>query len=101
MAVIGKFQQNLNEIVGEIFTLGLQVQNVRIVREPDNSSEDAPTHRVLVGKAEIGAAWTRKSKEGKTYFSVKLDDPSLPAPIYCNLFMDEGVYTLVWNRSKA
>ncbi len=101
MSVIGKFQSINGEIVGEIFTLSVQVQNVRIVREPDSSSEDAPTHRVLVGKAEIGAAWSRTSKEKRSYLSVKLDDPSFAQPIFCNLFQDDGVYTLVWSRSKS
>jgi uncharacterized protein (DUF736 family) len=32
------------------------------------------------------------------YHSVKLDDPSFPAPIYANLVaVDEG-YVLVWSR---
>ena len=101
MSVIGKFQTVNGEIVGEIFMLNMQLQNVRILREPDNSSDDAPTHRVLVGKAEIGAAWSRRSKDNRFYMSVKLDDPSFAHPIFANLFQDEGVYTLVWSRSKA
>ena len=32
----------------------------------------------------------------------KLDDPSFNAPIYANLFDDEGAetYTLIWSRSR-
>ena len=54
--------------------------------------------RVLVGNVEIGAAWHRTSKENTEYHSVKLDDPSFPAPIYANLFKGETDYTLVWSR---
>jgi uncharacterized protein (DUF736 family) len=52
--------------------------------------------------AEIGAAWPKRSNEGRDYLSVKLDDPSFNAPIYANLFDDEGAetYTLIWSRSR-
>ena len=49
-------------------------------------------------KAEIGAAWSKRSEEGRDYLSLKLDDPSFPAPIYANLFKGETDYTLVWSR---
>ena len=52
--------------------------------------------------AEIGAAWSKRSNEGRDYLSVKLDDPSFNAPIYANLF-DDGdaeTYTLIWSRSR-
>ena len=42
-----------------------------------------------MGRAEIGAAWSKPSREGRDYLSVKLDDPSFNAPIYANLFDDE------------
>ena len=32
--------------------------------------------RVLVGRAEIGAAWSKRSNEGRDYLGLKLDDPS-------------------------
>ncbi|HQT90111.1 MAG TPA: DUF736 domain-containing protein, partial [Acidiphilium sp.] len=49
---------------------------------------------------EIGAAWSKRSNEGRDYLSVKLDDPSFNAPIYANLFDDEGGegYSLIWSR---
>ena len=49
-----------------------------------------PRHRIYVGRAEIGAAWSRRSEEEPCTFSLKLDDPSFNAPIYANLFDDEG-----------
>ena len=46
--------------------------------------------------------WPKRSTEGRDYLSVKLDDPSFNAPIYANLFDDEGAetYTLIWSRSR-
>jgi len=61
-----------------------------------------PSHGVYVGRAEIGAAWSKRSNEGRDYLSVKLDDPSFPLPIYANLFDAEGDagYSLIWSRSR-
>nr|WP_208073955.1 DUF736 family protein [Bradyrhizobium barranii] len=47
---------------------------------------------------EIGAAWQRTSKENTVYHSVKLDDPSFPAPIYANFVAVDDGYALVWSR---
>jgi uncharacterized protein (DUF736 family) len=56
--------------------------------------------RVVVGKAEIGAAWSKRSNEGRDYLGLKLDDPSFTAPIYANLFADEEGegHSLIWSR---
>ncbi|MUT27343.1 DUF736 family protein [Mesorhizobium japonicum] len=37
---------------------------------------------MLAGATDFGAACKKTSREGRDYHSVKLDDPSLPAPIY-------------------
>ncbi len=63
-----------------------------------SSNEKAPALRVLAGTVEIGAAWKRTSKDNTVYHSVKLDDPSFPAPIFANLVEVEGGYALVWSR---
>ena len=57
----------------------------------------------LVGRAEIGAAWTKKSNEGREYLGLKLDDPSFAAPIYANLFDDEDGEgsSLIWSRPNT
>jgi uncharacterized protein (DUF736 family) len=83
-------------------TLSVQTKNVRIVPEPNRASENAPSHRIFVGRAEIGAAWSKRSTEDRDYLSVKLDDPSFNAPIYANLFDDEDGdgFTLIWSRSR-
>ena len=100
MATIGTFKKTGNEYVGEIVTLNVQAQNVRIVPEDSTNGENAPSHRVFVGRAEIGAAWSKRSNEGRDYLSLKLDDPSFTAPIYANLFDEEDgdAYSLIWSR---
>ena len=102
MANIGTFKKSGTELQGEIVTLSVQTKNVRIVPEPNRASENAPSHRIFVGRAEIGAAWSKRSAEDRDYLSVKLDDPSFNAPIYANLFDDEDGdgFTLIWSRGR-
>jgi uncharacterized protein (DUF736 family) len=102
MANIGSFKQVGSDFLGEIVTLSVQAKNVRIIAETNRSNENAPSHRVYVGRAEIGAAWSKRSEEGRDYLSLKLDDPSFNAPIYANLFDDEegDSYTLIWSRPR-
>ena len=102
MANIGTFKKSGHEYQGEIVTLSLQTKGVRILPEANRASDNAPSHRVYCGRAEIGAAWSKRSNEGRDYLSVKLDDPSFNAPIYANLFDDEDGegYTLIWSRGR-
>ena len=102
MANIGSFKKVGNEYQGEIVTLSVQTKGVRIVPETNRSSDAAPSHRVFVGRAEIGAAWSKRSNEGREYLSLKLDDPSFTAPIFANLFDDEDGegFSLIWSRSR-
>ena len=102
MANIGSFKKvNAAEFQGEIVTLTVQARGVRIVPEANRSSDNAPSHRVLVGRAEIGAALPKRSTEGRDYLSVKLDDPSFNAPIFANLFDGEDdTYNLIWSRGR-
>jgi uncharacterized protein (DUF736 family) len=104
MATIGTFKKSgANEFTGEIVTLSVQAKNVRIVPEANRTNDNAPSHRVLVGRAEIGACWAKRSNEGRDYLAVKLDDPSFTAPIYANLFDDEDgeSYSLIWSRPNG
>ncbi len=73
MANIGSFKKSGQEFQGEIVTLSLQTKGVRIVPETDQTSDIAPSHRVYVGRAEIGAAWSKRGAE---------------------------TYTLIWSRSR-
>jgi uncharacterized protein (DUF736 family) len=74
-----------------------------IVRETEQTNENAPNHRVFVGHAEIGAGWSKQSRHGRDYLSVKLDDPRFTALIYANLFNNEDckTFNLVRTRSNA
>ena len=102
MASIGSFKKVGTEFQGQIVTLIVQTKGVRIAPEANRGAGNAPSHRVFVGQAEIGAAWTKRSNEGREYLSVKLDDPSFNAPIYANLFdaEDGQGYSLIWSRSR-
>lgn len=104
MATIGTFKKTgSNEFTGEIVTLSVQAKGVRIVPELRSTGDNAPSHRVLVGRAEIGAAWSKRSNEGREYLGLKLDDPSFNAPIYANLFDDEDgeSHSLIWSRPNG
>jgi len=101
MAQIGIFTKGSDgSYTGEIVTLGVQAKNVRLVPEENRQSDNSPTHRVMVGRIEIGAGWTKTSNEGRRYIGLKLDDPSFNAPIYANLFDDEDgkTFSLIWSR---
>ena len=103
MANIGTFTKANDGFKGEIVTMSVQQKNVRIVAESEVANDKAPTHRVLVGSAEIGAAWAKTSREDRDYLSVKLDDPSFAGPIYANLFDDEDgkTFNLIWSRPNG
>ena len=103
MANIGTFKKSDdNNYTGEIVTMSLQKKNVTIVAEEASENENAPSHRVFVAKAEIGACWQKSSKEGRNYLSIKLDDPSFTAPIFASLFADEDgkTHNLIWSRAR-
>src|SRR5206468_4935982 len=70
MATIGSFKKVGNDFQGEIVTLSLQAKGVRIVAEANRTSENAPSYRIYVGRAEIGAAWSKRSEEGRDYLSL-------------------------------
>ena len=104
MATIATFKKTgSNEFTGEIVTLSVQAKNVRIVPETTRSGDNSPSHRVYVGRVEIGAAWAKRSNEGRDYLGLKLDDPSFTAPIFANLFDDEEGegYSLIWSRPNG
>ena len=96
MAIIGTFTKQDGAFEGTITTLTLKAKvNFSPV---EKTGEKAPDFRAYAGTAEIGAAWSAVSKEGKAYLSVKLDEPSFAKPILCRLVETDKGYALVWNR---
>lgn len=98
MARIGTFKKVGQTFEGKIVTLSVQAKSVRIVPE-GNPGANAPSHRVFIGDAEVGAAWEKQAQDKRPYLSLKLDDPSFTAPIFAQLFAGEGdAHDLVWTR---
>lgn len=96
MATIGRFKKVADEYHGDIHTVALELNNVRIVPETNRSSEQSPTVRALFGRAEIGAGWPSKTGDS---ISLKFDDPSFQAPFYANLVENEDhSFSLIWSR---
>ena len=50
MANIGSFKKSGNEFQGEIVTLSLQAKGVRIIPETNRTNDNAPSHRVYIGR---------------------------------------------------
>ena len=102
MATIGTFTASNNGFTGSVKTLTLNVKATFVVSEKDN--DKAPDYRIQSGATEFGAAWKKTARETyREYLSVKLDDPSFPAPIYASLVKGEGddSYTLIWSRRNG
>lgn len=103
MATIGTFTKSANgDIAGTVKTLTLNVKAKFV--PTGGESERGPDYRIFAGTIEFGAAWKKTAREtGRDYFSVKLDDPSFPAPIYASLVEDEGgeVHNLIWSRRNG
>src|ERR1700761_3188652 len=101
MATIGAFTQaaagNFN---GSIKTLTLNVKAATF-RRVEKDNDKAPDYRIFSGQTEFGAAWKKTSREEREYLSVKLDDPSFPAPIYASLVAGDEGYSLIWSRSRT
>ena len=99
MATIGTFTSTGSGFNGAIKTLNLNVK-AKLVRV-ENPSDKGPHFRIFAAaNVERGAAWQKTSNEGRDYLSVKLDDPSFPAPIYATLVEVEGEegLQLIWSR---
>jgi uncharacterized protein (DUF736 family) len=102
MATIGTFIASNNGFTGSVKTLTLNVKAILVASEKDN--DKAPDYRIRAGATEFGAAWKKTAHESdREYLSVKLDDPSFPAPIYASLFKGDAddTFTLIWSRRNG
>jgi uncharacterized protein (DUF736 family) len=98
MSVIGRFQNHDDGYSGVIETLVLHVKPVRFVKREKgaNFSIYGPDD------GELGAAW-RKAGEFGDFLSVKLDCPSLPAPVNAIMSLkanSDGFFLLRWQRRE-
>lgn len=104
MAIIGTLKLGADDVFsGEITTLTI-TRKVRLVRT-EATSGNAPDYRVFSGLAEIGVAWRKESQKATTYYAVKFDDPTLPAPFWANMVESQkegqiAVYNLLWDRQR-
>ena len=100
MATIGTFTQSDGAYTGTIKTLSLNVRSAAFRPNTEKSDDKAPDYRIFSGAIEFGAAWKRTSQQNREYLSVKLDDPSFPAPIYASLVeVEGGGHSLIWSRN--
>jgi uncharacterized protein (DUF736 family) len=97
MAIIGTFSFYKGKFEGGLHSLTINAKAEIVPSEL--TGEDAPQWRVMVGRAHVGAGWDRTSTDGRKYVSIKLDDPSFPAPIYANLVEKGDLHELIWSRS--
>ena len=100
--IIGSFDQTSTGFVGTIRTLTITAE-LQFLPAERGRNGSTPDFRIFAGALEVGAAWVKQARDtGRSYLSVKLDDPSFPAPIFAGLFESEteGRHNLVWNRQE-
>lgn len=100
MAIIGTFTRTEDGITGSLKTLTL-TSKLQFVPETNKSKASAPDYRIFFEGLEAGAAWQRTGRDsGREYWSVRLDDPAFPAPLFANLVEAEDGKTLnlLWSR---
>ncbi len=103
MATIGTFAKTENGFIGAVKTLTFNVKIVKFV-PTERDSKRGPDFRIFAGATEFGAAWKKIARETqREYLSVKLDDPSFPAPIYASLVEaeDGSGHNLIWSRRNG
>lgn len=103
MATIGTFTATPKGFKGTVKALSLNVKAVEFL-SAEGDNDKGPDFRIFAGAIiEFGAAWKKRSREGRDYLSVKLDDPSFPAPISASLVETEtqGEFALIWSRRTA
>jgi len=88
---------------GNIRTLALDMEGIIIAAiQADAENPRAPNYRVFTNHGDIGAAWDKPASDaGPAYISVKLDDPSFPAPVNARLVHVSGDrWDLYWLRER-
>ena len=74
-------------------------------RPISETNSKGPNYRVFIRSSanaiEVGAAWKRRSAQGRDFLSVRLDDPALPRALYAALIPSEDGASamLIWSRT--
>lgn len=103
MATIGQFTRTDTGFSGRLRTLRLD-QPLSLTPAEPSDAENAPDYRIRIGGEDgpdIGAGWKRKSDKAGDYVSLLIDDPTLDAPVFANLFqstVDRTLWLLTWSR---
>jgi uncharacterized protein (DUF736 family) len=101
---IGNFHQDGEHYNGDLHAIGFTLTEVDVspvTAKQGNGPDFLVVSHLNEATVEIGAAWKKTSKAGKPYLSVKLDGPTLAAPINCALIPQaDGSHALVWNRDS-
>ncbi|WP_334163719.1 DUF736 domain-containing protein [Phenylobacterium sp.] len=93
--ILGHFTEADDGYAGALRTLGVTA-DLRFVRAPSDN-ERAPSHRILAGDVECGAAWA--AQDESALLNVRLDDPTWPEPVRARLVRGRGEdLLLVWRR---
>jgi uncharacterized protein (DUF736 family) len=104
MATIGQVQRKADgSFAGTLATLTITTP-ITIVPIKNKKSEAAPDYRVMAGRVELGAGWTKTAESsGKQYVSLSLATPEFGTKkVYANLGRasdqdDDEVFALIWN----
>ena len=101
MATIGTFIEKDGKLLGKIQTLSLNA-SLTFLPNQTKSGPDAPAYRVFSGRTEVGGAWEKTAEStGRTYYSVRLDDPTFAAPFFAKLVaQNQGGFALIWSRPQ-
>jgi uncharacterized protein (DUF736 family) len=97
------YSQAKDTYEAEIKTLTLLLSKVAF-RPTDGKNAKGPSYRAVIegahGSFELGAAWKRKSEQGREFLSVTLDDPALMYPMSAALMPEENGNgaILIWAR---
>ena len=98
MATIANLTKKDGGFVGTLIIPSLN--GMKITLDPVKKPTDkGPDYRVTIGSFEAGAGWTKTSKQGNAYISVKLSEPTFHGgTIYPVVVKSEKVgYRLDWN----
>lgn len=98
MAIIGTFTKSTDGFEGTLEMITCPPSPMRILAVASKPNDQAPDYRVHRGDSEVGAAWTKRGKNGRTYLIVTLDDPAFEKPIQCRLVKSDTKHVLIWSR---